>query len=580
MKLTSNLISGIVILFFVFVSADDSNDWWKSSILYEIFIRSFKDSDGDGTGDLNGITTKLDHFVHLGIDSIYLTPFYKSPMDDMGYDVSNYTEVDPMFGNMNDFERLVHEVENRGMKIVIDLVINHCSDNHEWFKKSVNKIKPYDEYFIWKDAKGFDKNGEPIPPNNWISVFGGSAWEWNANRKQFYLHQFGRQQPDFKLRNTNVKNEMKKILEFWFVKGVHGFRIDAPKHFYEDEHFRDEPFLNTKKHKTGGFTYNDFNHIYTTDLWETYEFINELRLFTDQLQKTRGGIERIFVAEAYTDMNNTMAYYGTKHFKVTHYPFNFGLVSLENPVTANEIDSKIMKWITNMPKGETPNWNLENHDHRRMNSKTSKEHATIILMNVMMLPGVVYLYYGQEIGMMNGLVRFDQIQDHLGGSEKKKFITRDYERSPMQWDDTMNAGFTSNLEAYLPIDPTYWKLNVERQKAEHNSFYTMFKNLTRLRQTNTCKYGELKTQIVSKWMYIISRTLPGYPTYYVITNFGPEYETIDLLDYIVDDTSVLTVETSSANSGYIYKHKFKIDNPFPNLFVMKPFSGVVLSTIK
>ncbi|XKL69527.1 hypothetical protein PGB90_007296 [Kerria lacca] len=466
----SNLIRGVLILFLVIVFADDSN-WWKNNILYEVFIRSFKDSDGDGIGDLNGIIRE-------------------------------------------DFENLVHEMQDRGMKIIMDLVVNHCNDEHCWFQKSIDKIKPYDEYFIWKDAKNFSKSEEPIPPNNWISLFGGSAWEWNSKRKQFYLHQFGRKQPDFNLRNTNVKNEIKKILEFWINKGVHGFRFDAVVQFYEDEQFRDEPLRNPEKQNTNDIIWQDLIHIYTTDFWETYEFLHELRLFKEELQKKKGGIER--------------------------------LLKLDTPiVTADLINSIIMEWMTNMPQGATPSWNFESHDVPRMNSKTSNENSVIMLMDIMMLPGILYVYYGQEIGIPNGLLRFDQIKDKLGGVAKRKYITRDYERCPMQWDDTMSAGFTSNPNPYLPIDPSYWILN----------------NLTRLRQIDTYKYGQLKTQIVSKWVYIITRILPGYPTYYVITNFRSEYEPIDLSDYTNHPSSIVTVETSSINSDYYHgcsnKYRFR-----------------------
>ncbi|XP_065203780.1 maltase 2-like [Planococcus citri] len=549
-------------------------DWWRHTTLYEIYISSFKDSNGDGLGDIKGITKKLDHFVDLNIETLYISPFFRSPMNDLGYDISDYTDIDPIFGNMEDFNELMRGVKSRGLKLIADLVINHSSDEHPWFQKSIDRIDPYTDYYLWVDPKGFDVEGNPIVPNNWISIFGGTAWQWNEKRRQFYLHQFAVKQPDFNLRSAELKKELKKILKFWLDKGVAGFRLDATKHFVEDELLRDEPLADPNNRVVK--VYADLDHKYTTDLWESYEFIHELRDYIDQYSRQKSEeYEKIFVAEAYTNPNMTMAYYGTEDYGITHFPFNFGFVGLNSFLDASSFNKKILYWLKSMPKGATPNWVAENHDNFRVGSRLCEEYMDIVTITIMMLPGVACIYYGQEIGMTNNFVRIDQRKDPNNDGTG---VTRDGERLPMQWDDTMNSGFTSRYKSWLPVHPNYWKTNVETQKAEKMSKYNIFKALSKIRRRKTMKWGDFKSYIVSEWVYAFVRSLNSYETYVTVLNLGSEIELIDLHDVISELPENLEVAVASVNAGYQSGDQIRSVPKFPKIFTMRPLSAIVLST--
>ncbi|XP_065221389.1 maltase 2-like [Planococcus citri] len=551
-------------------------DWWKHTILYEIYVQSFKDSNGDGMGDIKGITNKLDHFVDLGIETLHLSPFFLSPMMDSGYDVSSYTEINPVFGTMEDFNELMNEMRRRGLKLICDLVINHSSDEHVWFGKSIERIDPYTNFYVWVDPKGYDSKGQPTPPNNWVNLFEGSAWEWNERRGQFYLHQFAIKQPDFNLRDAELKKEIKKIMKFWLDRGVAGFRLDATMHFIEDEYFRDEPFVDPNK--TQITRYDDLKHVYTTDLWESYEFIHELRDFTDQYtMEKRQQLERILVAEAYTTINHTMAYYGRDNYGITHFPFNFEFVDLHNFVNATLYADVILRWLKNMPKDATPNWVAENHDNMRIGRRLCEEYMDIVTITMMMLPGIACVYYGQEIGMTNSYVRPDQRKDPNNDASPSA-QSRDGERLPMQWDDTMNSGFTSKYIPWLPVHPNYWKVNVEKQKSQEVSRYNMFKALSQIRKRKTMKMGNFKSYIVSEWVYAFTRSYRRYETYITVLNVGSEIEPVNLHDVINNLPSTLQVVVASVNAGYVKGDQILSVSKFPRIFSMRPLSAIVLTT--
>ncbi|XP_065224385.1 maltase 1-like [Planococcus citri] len=263
-------------------------EWWKHATVYEIYLKSYKDSDGDGIGDIKGLISKLDYLAEIGVDTIYLVPFYPSSHTDGGYDITDYKGIDPVYGTIEDFELLMKEIKARGLYFVMDLVINHSSDEHEWFEKSVKKIHPYTDYYVWANPKGHDWEKNPIPPNNWFSLFSipikGSAWQWNEERKQFYLHQFYKKQPDLNLRNEAVKQEIKDILKFWLEKGVTGFRIDAPTCFMEDPQLRDNAEVGPDATVFNVFDMCEqtFNHP------DTFKFVNELNLFLRQYDRKSG----------------------------------------------------------------------------------------------------------------------------------------------------------------------------------------------------------------------------------------------------------------------------------------------------
>ncbi|KAL6954685.1 hypothetical protein U1Q18_042185 [Sarracenia purpurea var. burkii] len=337
-------------------------------------------------------------------------------------------------------------------------------------------------------------------------------------------------------------------MKFWMDRGVSGFRLDASKHFLEDDELRDEPLANPKK--TVVTKYNDLKHIRTTDLWESYEFIHELREYTHEYSAGRKQThEKILVAEAYTDENYTMAYYGSKEYPITHFPFNFVFVGLRSFRNASSYNELISRWLKIMPKGATPNWVAENHDNLRIGSRLCEEYMDLVTITIMTLPGVACVYYGEEIGMTNSMVRKDQRKDpnnDAGGSG----ATRDGERLPMQWDDTMNAGFTSRYKSWLPVHPNYWKVNVEVQKTKETSRYNLFKTLSQMRKRRTMKYGDFKSFIISEWVYAFIRSLNHHEMYITVLNLGSEIELIDLHDIINDLPTNLEVVAASVNAGY------------------------------
>ncbi|XP_055379491.1 maltase A3-like [Condylostylus longicornis] len=452
------------------VAAEDDDEiaWWKTSNYYQIYPKSFQDSTGNGTGDLVGITERLPYLKEIGIDATWLSPIFKSPMVDNGYDISDFRTIDPMFGSQTDFDKLIEKAEKLGIKIILDFVPNHSSDQHDWFKKSVEREGGYENFYVWHDGIP-DKNNESnrLPPNNWRSVFGGSAWTWNEKRKQFYYHQFYKEQPDLNFRNSEVKKEMEAVLIHWLNRGVHGFRIDAVPHIFEDKDFRDEPVIPNVDPED----YASLDHIYTYDQDETFEIIYEWRDTLDKFTKLKGGDDRILLAETYSPLEKKMKYYGANGKKGAHFPFNFLLLNLNENSTASEYVSCVLQWTDAMPEGETANWVLGNHDKPRVVNRVGRDKANLLNIFMLSLPGITVTYYGEEIGMENiELPESYYIQD-----------VRDAERSPMQWNDNESAGFTKSLKPWLPVSPDFKYRNVKKQRQRPLSNLNQFKFMTELR---------------------------------------------------------------------------------------------------
>ncbi|XP_065222684.1 maltase 1-like [Planococcus citri] len=548
--------------------------WWKYTTMYQVFLPSFKDGNGDGMGDLKGLISKLDHFSDMGIETIYITPHFKSPMVDSGYDIMDYTSVNPLMGTMEDFETLIREMNSRGLKLVIDLVINHSSDQHPWFIKSIKNEKPYADFYVWKDPKGYEINGDPIPPNNWLSVFDGSAWKWNDERKQFYLHQFSSGQPDFNLRNKFLKTEINKIFEFWMNKGVAGFRLDAVKHFLEDKQLRDEP-LSSPDIKVP-YKCHDLKHIYTNNIPDTYEYIYEIRRYFNRLSKKFTDFERVLIIEDYARGDVLLRYYGTEKRQIAHLPLNFFFVeALLQSENASFYHNSINNYLTSLPEWATPTWNIENHDKFRKGYLFGEDFEFLSVLLVMMLPGMTYLYYGQEIGLIGSKIRPNQAANFF--IDDLTQTSRDYFRLPMHWDDSLNAGFSTNRDLYLPLSPNYWRINVKSQKETEHSYYHMFKKIVNLRKTDTLKYGDFESYIISTWVYAFSRTFKGQ-SYIVIFNFGSETEFIDLHNCIDDLPRFSIIEVASPNSGYKVGDKLPTMQEIPTILILRPLAALVLST--
>ncbi|XP_022171043.1 maltase A3-like [Myzus persicae] len=538
-----------------FKATKPNNEWWSSTIIYQAYPRSFKDSNKDGIGDLRGITQKLDHFVDLGIETIWVGPFFKSPMDDMGYDVEDFYMIDPMFGTMSDLEELVFEMNKRNLKLIIDLIPNHSSHKCEWFQKSIKREGKYKDYYVWRDALNqqdviSNSSITPIPPNNWLSLFVGPAWTWIEERKQFYYHQFSKEQPDFDMRNPDVKQQILDVMRFWMDKGVNGFRFDALKYLYENASFLDEPFLPGMSNAS---EYVEFDHIYTQDQPEIIDTVLEWRAFMINYTNSKNtSISGLMTSESYSSVDLLMQYYGNFTNPGAQVPFNLALVRFpKDDHIVENIDTIIKNWLANLPENAVPNWVIENHDNLRTSSKFGAEAATMFTALKLALPGIDVTYYGSEIGMQDNMyLRPEQItDDNLAGGPKIS-RPRDYQRCPMQWDDSINAGFTEEKKSWLPVNPNYYKMNVESQKKIPTSSYNFYKKMSQLRKTDTLKNGDLRTYNITKSIYILKRSLLEHESYIVVTNFGSETETVILSNVIDNIKDELFVYLGSENSGY------------------------------
>jgi alpha-glucosidase len=438
--------------------------WWQKEIVYQIYPRSYKDSNGDGVGDLAGIIEKLDHIENLGVKVIWLSPIFPSPMADFGYDVSDYTGIHELFGTMEDFDRLLEEVHKRGMKLLLDFVPNHSSYKHEWFEESrSSKDNPKRDWYIWKDPAP-----DGGPPTNWLSVFGGSAWEYDNTTGQYYYHAFLKEQPDLNWRNPEVQEAMMDILRFWLDKGVDGFRVDVMWHMIKDKDFRNNP--PNPDYDEDDSQYDRQLQVYTTDQKEVHNIVKMIRKVIDEYD------ERLLIGEIYLPIEKLVTYYGQDNDEA-HLPFNFQLVTL--PWNARKIETAINKYEGALPPEGWPNWVLGNHDKSRIATRVGKQQARVAAMLLLTLRGTPTMYYGDEIGMEDVVIPKDQIQDPQAQTIPGK--GRDPERTPMQWDDSTNAGF-SPAKPWLPLMDNYKEVNVKRQERDDDSILKYYRELIQMRQ--------------------------------------------------------------------------------------------------
>ncbi|XP_035256392.1 neutral and basic amino acid transport protein rBAT [Anguilla anguilla] len=486
--------------------------WWQSSAVYQIYPRSFKDSDNNGVGDLKGIREKLDHFDYLNIKAIWISPFYLSPMKDFGYDVEDFRDIDPLFGTMQDFDGLLNAMHDKGLKLIMDFIPNHTSDKHRWFLLSRNYTSGYEDYYIWTNCT------PPVLPNNWVSVFGNSSWTYDEVRGQCYLHQFLKEQPDLNFRNPRVKQEMKDIIQFWLDKGVDGFRMDAVKHMLEAKHLRDEPQVDPSQPPESVNSEFDLYHDYTTSQLGLHDILRDWRVDMDEYSREPGRY-RFMVTESYDyeEIDKTMMYYGTDTVKESDFPFNFYLLDLPKQLSGDGAFDLVNLWMTNMPKGKWANWVVGNHDKPRISSSTGKEYTRVINMMLLTLPGTPTTYYGEEIGMEN--VNVTEIQDPFGKFNPN--ASRDPQRSPMQWSAEEYAGFSQN-KTWLPIHPNYTTVNVEVQKADPGSVLAQYRALSLLRQSELALHrGWACFLHRDADVLAFARELDGYPrAFLVLLNFG------------------------------------------------------------
>ncbi|XP_062505236.1 amino acid transporter heavy chain SLC3A1-like [Corticium candelabrum] len=512
------LLSSAVVLIVISKPCPNTK-WWQNTLIYQLYPRSFKDSNGDGIGDLVGIKSKLDYFKYLHVDAIWINPIFSSPMRDFGYDISDYKNIDPIFGTLTDFDDLLKDAHEKGLKIILDFVPNHTSDKHPWFMESrKNRYNPKRDWYVWADGI----NGEP--PNNWQSVFGGSAWQYDNITDQYYLHQFLSQQPDLNYRNEDVRDAMKSVLVFWLEKGVDGFRIDAIKFLLEDVHLRSEMCLiHEQECPCHSLSYEQLNHTYTENIAGIHDIVKEWKKVINSYSNQ--GSLRFMVGEIYDDdISTIMSYYGSPNdMDECDFPFNFLLVDLPlKEWTGTGVNDTVAKWLDASPNGAWPNWVVGNHDNPRIASKLGIQNSALVMMLLLTLPGTPTTYYGDELGMTDVFVPFNATKDQMSIGN----ATRDPERSPMQWDNSLHAGFTSGCCPWLPVG-NFTTVNVHVAKAERDSVLNVYRSLALLRSNVSALQGISYTPIYADTsVYIFQRGDNSDILKVVVAlNFGNEFVT-------------------------------------------------------
>lgn len=440
--------------------------WWQTAVIYQIYPRSFQDTNGDGVGDLNGITKRLSHLVALGIDAIWISPIFPSPMRDFGYDVSDYCGIHPLFGSLADFDNLLREAHAVGLRVILDFVPNHTSDQHPWFVDSrSSKLDPKRDWYVWRDGRP-----DGSPPNNWESEFGGPAWTRDPATGQFYYHAYLKDQPDLNWRNPDVVDAMCDVLAFWFDRGVDGFRVDAIHHLLEDPEFRDNP--EAPGWRPGMPPHERWLQIRTIDQPDIHAAIRRMRQVADRYPG------RVMIGEAYLPIDRLMAYYGAD-LTGFHLPFNFHLISTawEAPALA----ALILAYEAALPPGGWPNWVLGNHDRPRVASRVGPAQARVAAMLLLTLRGTPTIYQGEEIGMSDVPIPPDLVQDPFERNVPGFELGRDPVRTPMPWSEGHHAGFSAG-QPWLPLNADSRTLNVVAQDRDPTSMLSLYRALIRLRR--------------------------------------------------------------------------------------------------
>ena len=522
--------------------------WWKHAVVYEIYPRSFQDSNGDGTGDLNGIAQRLGYLESLGIDAIWIAPMYPSPQVDFGYDISDYENVDPQYGTLADFDRLMAEAKAHRIRVVLDMVLNHTSDKHKWFIESASsRTNPKHDWYVWRDPKGFTPEGKPIPPNNWISGFGGSAWEYNPKRKQFYYHNFYKQQPDLNWRNPEVERAMFDTMRFWLDKGVAGLRLDAIPTLFEDERLRDEPVLGGTNAQGDPI----LSDIYTNNLPEVHDTIRRMRATADKYPGNR-----VLIGETY--LPNTAEldkwYGGEKHDEV-QLPMDM-LLGFANHLDANSFRQRLTEVETQV-HGSQPLLVFDNHDNIRSwdrygDGAHNQQIAKIVAALLLTPKATALLYQGQELGQPTTIpTRVEDVKDPIGRTGWPKEKGRDGERTPMQWDASNDqAGFSSKSKTWLPVPPNYQRINVKSEVADPDSMLNWYKQLIALRRDNPAVHDGGMVMLDRENASVLSyaRIDPDRKAVVVSLNMTAQPQTVSL-DLKAAGVNGGTVRTLMASDG-------------------------------
>ena len=453
---------------------DDRFVWWKHGIIYQIYPRSFYDSNGDGTGDIRGIIQKLDYLRYLGIHGIWISPIYKSPMRDFGYDISDYRCIDPVFGTMGDFKDLIDEAHARDIHIVMDLVLNHTSSEHKWFVESrSSRDNPKRDWYIWKDGiKG-------KWPNNWMSAFGGHAWEWDDKTEQYYLHLFLREQPDLNWRNEEMKKVFFEDIRFWLDLGVDGFRLDVINFILKDPGYRDNPYF---LHAAFPRRHDMQDHRNDRNQPGIHNILRDLRSLTDQYKDSML-VGEVYPNEGVHEPEKAAAYLGCGTDEL-HLAFNFSTIF--TGFKADDFKVLLRQWYKSIPPEGWPCHVLSNHDQARVVSRLCHgrhrmEKMKVLAALLVTQRGTPFIYYGEEIGMSNGKVPRDRLADPVGIKYWPLHPGRDRERTPMQWSGEEYAGFSTS-EPWLPVNDDFADYNVEKQDKDPGSLLSFYRDLIKLRK--------------------------------------------------------------------------------------------------
>ena len=508
-------------------AAAHADPWWKHAVIYEIYPRSFQDSNGDGIGDLNGIAQRLDYLEALGVDAIWIAPMYPSPQVDFGYDISDYQNVDPQYGTLADFDRLLKQARAHHIRVLLDMVLNHTSDRHPWFVEAASsRTASRHDFYVWDDGKR-GAGAKPLPPNNWVSLFGGSAWQYVPAVDQFYYHKFYRQQPDLNWRNPKVEQAMFGAMRFWLDRGVTGFRLDAITTLFEDPQLRDEPALGG----TNAQGDPNLKNTYTDNLPEVHDVIRRMRAMIDSYS---GG--RLLVGETYVPNTSDLdPWYGGAKRDELQLPMDT-LVGLGNKLDAALFRQRLMEAETEL-HGSPPLLVFDNHDNIRSwdrfgdgghNDRIARIVAALLLTS----HGAALIYQGEEIGQRTVTpTRVEDVQDPIGKTGWPKDKGRDGERTPMQWDTSnAQAGFSTSAHTWLPVPPDYRTVNVRTESADPESLLNWHKRLIALRRSNAALRNGRTVMLDQPNASVLTyaRVAPGGQTIVVSLNMSGKEQSVSL----------------------------------------------------
>ncbi|WNM56618.1 alpha-amylase family glycosyl hydrolase [Candidatus Nitrospira allomarina] len=487
----------------------DSLHWWQDGAIYQLLVPSFLDTNGDGYGDLQGITRRLEYLEWLGVRAIWLSPIYPSPLADLGYDITDYQNVEPKFGSLHDFDEMVAEAHRRNLKIILDWVPNHTSDEHPWFLDSrSNRESAKRHWYLWRDGKP-----DGSPPNNWISVFGGSVWQWDATTAQFYLHTFLDKQPDLNWRNPDVRAALFDTMRFWLERGVDGFRIDALDLLLKDDQFRDNP--PNPEYEDGQGPDSRLLPHHTRDQDGIHEIVATMRRVAEEF-----GDDKMLAGELYLPVPQVTAYYGNETREL-HLPLTMKLAW--TPWTVEDLARSVQSYIQDVPPHGWPSWIFSTHDCLRLAMRLQGELTRVAAMLLLTLPGTPVLYYGEEIGMRGVPIPAEQAIDPQG---RRTGRNRDPERTPMQWNPDLHAGFSSR-EPWLPIAEDFQTANVSSQSGNPRSLLTLYRRLFAIRHDKSFFLHERPEflNVHNSLMAYLRKSHDG--DHLVVLNFSGEPQILD-----------------------------------------------------